>query len=110
MKALAAVVVMTLLLLYVGERVEIVRAGYQIERLKSKKIALQREYDELQVKISALTAPERIARVATEKLGMISPQQGQVVLVRIESQETLPGMAPKPEIKLAKSDLAGGLR
>lgn len=110
MRTLAAMVVMALLLLYVGERVEIVRAGYQIERLKSKKIALQREHDELQVKVSTVTAPERIARMASEKLGMISPQQGQVVLVKVETRETPPGRVPKPEMKLAWGDLAGGLR
>jgi hypothetical protein len=81
--------------------------GYQIERLKIQKVLLERERDQLQVKFSALTAPERIAKVATEKLGMVPPQQGQVLMVH------LPGEAPGltlPSVKLirlAKHDSTG---
>jgi len=103
MKTLLALAVMSLLLLYVWERVEVVRVGYQIERLKSQKVTLQRERDELQVKVSGLTSPERIARVAKDQLGMTPPQHGQVVLVRLESS-TQPGGGSQPELRLAKHD------
>ena len=43
MKTLTVIAAMALLLLYVWERVEIVRIGYQVERLKVKKVALERE-------------------------------------------------------------------
>jgi cell division protein FtsL len=102
MKTLVALAVMSLLLLYVWERVEVVRVGYQIERLKTQKVSLQRERDELQVKVSALTSPERIARIAKDQLGMTPPQNGQVVLVRLEFPHQ-PG-APQPELRLAKRD------
>ncbi len=104
MKTLAgmAVVGLFLLLLCVWERVDIVRVGYHIERLKQQKVQLQRERDELRVKVSSLTAPERIARAAAEKLGMGPPEQGQVVLVK-----AAPGFAPSrgAELRLAKSDV-----
>jgi cell division protein FtsL len=103
MKTMVALAVMSLLLLYVWERVEVVRVGYHIERLKSQKIALQRERDELQVKMSALMAPERIARVAREQLGMTPPQHGQVVLVRLEAGSSRP--SAEPELRLAKSEV-----
>jgi cell division protein FtsL len=107
MKAVAAMAVLSLLLLYVWERVDIVRVGYQVERLKSKRVAVQREGDELRVKVSALTAPERIARAATEKLGMMPPQQGQVVIVRTESA-TADGAGPaSAQIRLARSEPMG---
>ncbi|MBM4124026.1 MAG: cell division protein FtsL [Nitrospira sp.] len=107
MKTVAFAVVMVLLLLYVWERVDIVRVGYQVERLKSKKVALQRESDELRVKVSALTAPERIAHAAADKLGMMPPGQGQIVLVRVET--TLPTNAgpAMPELRLAKNEVGG---
>ena len=103
MRMLLAIALMGLLLLYVWERVEVVRVGYQIERLKTQRTALQRERDELQVKVSALTSPERVARVAKEKLGMTPPQQGQVVLVRVDSAQQFAG-ATRPDLRLAKHE------
>ncbi|HET8580593.1 MAG TPA: cell division protein FtsL [Nitrospiraceae bacterium] len=104
MKTLTVVAAMGLLLLYVWERVEIVRIGYQIERLKVKKVALERERDELQVKLSALTSPERIARVATEKLGLVPPQRGQVILVNVNSEGPIDRVPAMPEVKLARNE------
>lgn len=107
MKTVVFAAVMAVLLLYVWERVDIVRVGYHVERLKSKKVALQRERDELRVKVSALTAPERIARAATEQLGMMPPRQGQVVLVRVEPTASADAVSPMPELRLAKSEVGG---
>lgn len=81
MRLLVGLGIIGMLLLFVWERVDIVRVGYRIEQLKVQKIELQREQDGLRVKVSALTAPDRIAKAATEKLGMIPPQPGQVVMV-----------------------------
>lgn len=107
MKVMAVIVGVALLLLYVWERNEIVRAGYQIERLKERKVALQREHGELRVKVSTLTAPERIARAAVEKLEMAPPRPGQVVLVRAKPDVPAEGGAAMPELRLAKSEAAG---
>ncbi|MGH7232612.1 MAG: hypothetical protein ACREJU_14830 [Nitrospiraceae bacterium] len=84
MKILAGLAVLSLVLLCVWERVDVVQVGYRIEHLKAKKLVLERERDELRVKVSGLTAPEKIAKLATEKLGMAPPQQGQVKLVKVE--------------------------
>ena len=75
MKAVAFAAVTSLVLLFVWERVDIVRIGYHIERLKTQKVLLERERDELRVKVSSFTAPERIARLATDKLGMMQPKK-----------------------------------
>lgn len=107
MKTLTVVAAVALLLLYVWERVEIVRVGYQIERLKVKKVTLERERDELQVKLSALTSPERIARVATEKLGLALPQQGQVILVHVKPATPAQRTPAIPEMKLARNEPVG---
>jgi cell division protein FtsL len=103
MRLLAALGVIGMLLLFVWERVDIVRVGYRIEQLKTQKIALQREQDELRVKVSALTAPDRIARAATEKLGMVPPQPGQVVMVSAVDSAPVPGDRPT-EVHVAKSE------
>ncbi|MEK6525430.1 MAG: cell division protein FtsL [Nitrospirota bacterium] len=107
MKTIAAMAVMSLLLLFVWERVEIVRVGYHIERLKSKKIVLQREHDELRVKVSTLTSPERIARAAAEKLAMAPPHQGQVILVRVGPEVPADGGPATPKVRLAKNESVG---
>ena len=104
MRTLAAVAVIALLLLFVWERVEIVRVGYQIERLKSKKITLQRERDELRVKVLSLTSLERIARAASEELAMLPPRQGPVILVRVAPAASAAPGAATPEFKLTRHE------
>ncbi len=106
MKMLTLLMAMSLLLAFVWERVDMVRLGYRIERLKSDKVRLERERDELQVKLSSLTSPERIAKVATEKLGMAPPRQDQVVVVRLEPESPSPAIPAEFEIKLAKHDVS----
>ena len=103
MRVLAGLGIIGLLLLFVWERVDIVRVGYRIEQLKTQKVALQREQDELRVKVSALMAPERIARAATEKLGMFPPQPGQVVMVSTTDPVPAAG-AHSAEVRVARND------
>ena len=102
MKTLTIVAGVLLVFMFVWERVDVVRVGYQIERLKTQKVLLERERDQLQVKFSALTAPERIAKVATEKLGLVPPQQGQVLIVHQPGD--VPGLSlpPVEQVRLAR--------
>ena len=102
MKTVTIVAGVLLVFVFVWERVDVVRLGYQIERLKSQKVLLERERDQLQVKFSALMAPERIAKVATEKLGLVSPQQGQVLMVHQPGD--IPGLSlpPVEQVRLAR--------
>ncbi len=102
MKMIAAVAVMMLPLLYVWERVDLVQVGYRIQQLKATYRVLERENDELKVKVAALTSPERIARIATEQLGMIRPQQGQVVLVSLDPVRPGVRSPNQSEIRLAR--------
>lgn len=103
MKAIAFAAITSLVLLFVWERVDIVRIGYHIERLKAQKVLLERERDELQVKLSGLTAPERIARLASDKLGMLQPEKGQVVVINFEPETPANPVAAEGEIRIAKN-------
>lgn len=87
-----------------------VRVGYQIERLKHDKVILERERDELRVKVSALSAPDRIAKMASEKLGMALPQQGQVIMVQARPEIAPANRPVSVEVRIAKNDLLGGGR
>ncbi|HEY7130479.1 MAG TPA: cell division protein FtsL [Nitrospira sp.] len=102
MKAVAIMVGMCLVFVFVWERVDMVRLGYSIERLKAQKTLLERERDQLQVKVSALTAPERIAKVATDKLGLFPPQQGQIFIVHPQPDRPLIA-APPAELRIART-------
>lgn len=103
MKIMAGLAVLSLVLLYVWERADVVKVGYRIEQVKVKKLALDRERDELRVKVSALTSPEKIAKLATEKLGMTPPQQGQARLVKVEPIVPIKVKPETGELRLAKS-------
>lgn len=94
---------MCLVFLFVWERVDVVRLGYHVERLKTQKLLLERERDQLQVKFSALTAPERIAKVATGKLGLVPPQQGQVFMVNLQREPQSPVIPSAEEIRVARN-------
>ena len=91
-----------LVFVFVWERVDVVRLGYQIERLKTQKNLLERERDQLQVKFSTLSAPDRIAKVATEKLGLLPPQQGQVFMVRQQVEAPVPTSLDNEHVRVAR--------
>jgi cell division protein FtsL len=104
MKILAVFVGLCLVFLFVWERVDIVRVGYHVERLKVEKLRLERERDQLRVKFSALSAPDRIAKMATEQLGMVPPQKGQVIMVQARPVGE-PRFRPAPsEVRIARND------
>ena len=107
MKTAGIMAGMCLVFLFVWERVDVVRVGYQVEHLKTQKLLLERERDQLQVKYSALTAPERIAKVATVKLGLVPPQQGQVLMVRLQQELSSPTVSSPEEIRVARNITSG---
>jgi cell division protein FtsL len=104
MKTLTIMVGLMLVFVFVWERVDIVRLGYQVERSKAQKLLLERERDQLQVRFSSLTAPERIAKVAIERLGMVQPQQGQVVTVYVRPEGVPASPVSPSEVRVAKNE------
>jgi len=108
MKTFTVLVGLCLVFVFVWERVDVVRIGYHIERLKRDKAVLERQRDELRVKFSALSASDRVAKLATEKLGMSLPQQGQVVVVQSRPSGVHPSAVALVDLKVAKNDLPSG--
>ncbi|MEX5214828.1 MAG: cell division protein FtsL [Nitrospiraceae bacterium] len=105
MRPLLILGVLLFLLGYVWERVDVVRVGYRVEQLKAQKVLLERERDELSVRLATLSAPDRVARLAKEKLGMMPAQPGQVVVVhRVEPRQ--PPDRPSVEaVRVAKREV-----
>lgn len=109
-KMLAVFMGLCLVFVFVWERVDMVRLGYHIERLKHEKVVLERERDELRVKVATLSSPDRIAKVAADKFGMSLPQPGQVVMVQSGPSEWPGSSRQASEVRLAKADVPGGRR
>lgn len=108
MKTVAVFVGFCLVLVFVWERVDVVRIGYEIERLKRDKTVLERQRDELRVKVSALSASDRIAKLATEKLGMSLPQQGQIIVVQSRPSDVHPSVVVPVGLKVARNYVPSG--
>lgn len=71
-------------LLYVGIKIDMWRLGYAIEELENQRAALKKQQEGLQVRLSELTDPQRIAHRAQKQLGLIVPQEGQIVMVSLD--------------------------
>jgi cell division protein FtsL len=88
-RALAVLLVITGLLLYVGGKVKIMRLGYQIEALEREKRELERANRSLRIETTSLSSAARVEEIALKRLGMIRPPKENVVIVKRKA-------APKP--------------
>ena len=72
-------------LLYVGIKIDMWRLGYAIEELETQRVGLKKQQEGLQVRLSELTDPQRVAQRAQTQLGLIVAQEGQIVMVSLDS-------------------------
>lgn len=72
-------------LLYVGVKIDMWRLGYAIEDLETQRAALKKQQEGLQVRLSELTDPQRVAQRAQRQLGLIVPQEGQIIMVSLDA-------------------------
>ena len=61
------------LLVYVWQRVEVLRVSYGVEALKKERQQLQEQNKQLSVERSFLLSPDRIERLARKELGLVDP-------------------------------------
>ncbi len=99
---LLTVSVSGVILFYVWGKVDVVRVGYELDALLKKKAALMQEHERLQARFSQLTAPERIASEAGDKLRMKPPDAQQVVLVPSHPEDGTPSGRPERPLRLAR--------
>ncbi|MBI3596903.1 MAG: cell division protein FtsL [Nitrospirae bacterium] len=69
------------ILLDIWQHVHIVTMGYEVEQAQQKQKEMQQIHKQLLVEVETLSALDRIERIAITKLGMVKPEEGQVVLV-----------------------------
>jgi cell division protein FtsL len=77
-----AVVALAMALGIVWQHVYAVRLGYEIERLREQQSALVQEGKTLKLELGKLRSMRRVEEVARGRLGMVSPQPGQVVVIQ----------------------------
>lgn len=90
----AGIMVCSFLIIFVWQRVNVMRVGYEVEQLKKEKASLEKTREMLRIEVATLTSPERLERIATTSLGMKVPDECQVVLVKRVKSGT--GVSPDP--------------
>ena len=79
---LATLVLLGSLLLYVTQGIQVIRMGYEIDRLQNRFREVKVERERLEVELASLQDLATVQREAVERLGMVFPEAGQVVVVR----------------------------
>jgi cell division protein FtsL len=69
------------LLVYTWVRVQCVRVGYEISALTKEQQRLTELQANLKVELARLRAPQRIIRIAQEKLGLTLPTSKQIMVM-----------------------------
>jgi cell division protein FtsL len=97
-RAMAVLLIVAALLLYVGGKVKIVQLGYQLEALEKEKLDLERENSALRIEAASLSSPARIEEIALKRLGMVRIAKENRIVVKRQPQAAQPG----PQAKRAK--------
>jgi cell division protein FtsL len=67
---------------------ELIRHGYRLEQMQKQRAAEEDVRQHLRLEIETLRAPQRIEKLATERLGMVSPKSADaIVLERVIPRE-----------------------
>ncbi|RJP76776.1 MAG: hypothetical protein C4522_17065 [Desulfobacteraceae bacterium] len=78
---LMVLILMGELLFYTWCRVQCIRTGYRITEEKKKNKELVNLQKDLQVELAGLKSPDRIGRIARERLGLIMPEPKQIIVI-----------------------------
>lgn len=75
-----------LLVAYLCQFAQIVHAEYTLVELREQRKVLEREQSEFELAIQELTSLERVEQVATGKLGMVTPEDREVLEIPTQVQ------------------------
>ena len=82
------------LLFSAWQHFELLRHGYQIERMQQERAAEEDVNRHLRLEIETLRAPRRIEKIATEQLHLVSPSRGQAIVI----ERVTPAAPPEKSI------------
>lgn len=69
------------LLFSAWQHFELLRHGYQIERMQQERAAEEDINRHLRLEVETLRAPRRIEKIATEQLNLVAPARGQAIVI-----------------------------
>jgi cell division protein FtsL len=82
------------LLFSAWQHFELLRHGYQIERMQQARAAEEEIHRHLTLEVETLRAPRRIERIATEQLHLVAPARGQAIVI----ERVTPAAPPEKSI------------
>ena len=81
-------VIVVVLLFFAWPHFELIRNGYQIEQLQRERSEQEELTRQLRLEVETLKSPKRIEALAMERLHLVSPGQGEaIVLERVVQAE-----------------------
>ncbi len=94
--ALATSFLLGSLLLYVTQGIQVIRMGYEIDRVQNRFREVKAERERLEVELASIQDLATVQREAVGRMGMVFPDAGQVVVVRASAGVPLAQAAPLP--------------
>ena len=82
------------LLFSAWQHFELLRHGYQIERMQQERAAEEDINRHLRLEIETLRAPRRIEKIAVEQLHLVQPSRGQAIVI----ERVTPAVPPEKSI------------
>ena len=88
-QSVGIVIVLVLVLMFSAwQHFELLRHGYRLEQMQRERAAEEEINRHLRLEIETLRAPQRIEKLATDRLGMVAPGAGEaIVLERVVPSE-----------------------
>ncbi len=74
-------IIVVVLLFFAWPHFELIRNGYQIEQLQQERSAQEELTRKLRLEVESLKSPKRIEALATERLHLVSPGQGEAIVI-----------------------------
>ncbi len=79
---LVGILIILCVLGLIWQRLQVLNIGYSIEQMEAQKKELLREKKALQIEIATLSAPERIEVIASNHLGLTTPDRKNIYVVK----------------------------
>ena len=87
------VLLVGVLLFSAWQHFELLRHGYQIERMQQERAAEEDINRHLRLEVESLRSPERIERLAKEKLQLVEPAADEALVIELVTPTAPPGKA-----------------
>jgi len=76
-----SLVLIGVVLIHVWLRLQVVRFGYVLSTTSKLQTRLEQENRELKLELAKMTSPDRLEVLARQRLGLVTPEKGQVVVL-----------------------------